>query len=293
MQEQRLFNARALLVGIGDYTHPRFASLPATARDARALAAILVEPGRCGYPSTHVRTITGPDGNAANIRAALEALAASTNPESTVLVYFSGHGGRALQGGQWRVYLCPREANPDELPHTAISGDEFSDRLATIPARKLLVMIDACHAAGSATLKAADGAPVWKAGLPEVYYEALSRGSGRIVIASSKGDQFSYVRPQSDLSLFTYHLREALGGKAAVRDDGLVHVLDVFHYVNEAVQADEPRQTPVLKVNDLDLNFPIAIAPARTIQAAMPKSWRDVAAIRERIVRDPVAGAGR
>ena len=70
--------------------------------------------------------------------------------------------------------------------------------------------------------------------------------------------------PQGDLSLFTHHLRDALGGKAAVRGDGLIHVLDVFHYVNEAVQADEHKQTPILKVKDLDLNFAIAVAPAQT-----------------------------
>ena len=223
-------------------------------------------------------------------RAALKSLAQSTNAQSTAFIYFSGHGGRALENGIWRAYLCLREADPDNLAHTAIPGDEFSTLLAAIPARKLLVMLDACHAAGSAELKAADGSIVWKAGLPDDYYEALSQGSGRVVIASSKEDQFSYVRPQGDLSLFTYHLREALGGKAAIRGNGLIHVLDVFHYVNEAVQTDEPKQVPILKVKDLDLNFPIALAlGGKTAGPAI--SVIPIADIRERIVRDPIAGA--
>jgi hypothetical protein len=49
---------------------------------------------------------------------------------------------------------------------------------------------------------------VWKAGLPDDYYEALARGSGRVAIASSKEDQFSFIRPQGDLSLFTYHMSD-------------------------------------------------------------------------------------
>jgi len=306
-------NFHALLVGVGDYLHPRFANLPATVHDAQALAGILTDPARCGYPPDNVRTITGPDATGANIRAALEHLAASATPDATAFVYFSGHGGRTLlpspdfgrgaggegceggEGGErWRAYLCPREADPDDLPTTAISGEAFSSMLAAIPARRLLVMLDACHAAGSATLvrKAADGTPAWKAGLPESYYEALSRGSGRVVIASSKENQFSRVRPQGDLSLFTYHLREALEGQAAVRGDGLIHVLDVFHHVNEAVQADEPGQTPILKVDDLDLNFPIAVAPAQAAKAPQASEVaRDIAAIREQIVREPIAGA--
>jgi uncharacterized caspase-like protein len=197
-----------------------------------------------------------------------------------------------LENGQWHTYLCPREADPDDLPNTAISGDEFSAALSAIPARRVLVVLDACHAGGSAELKAANGTLKWKSGLPEDYYEALSQGSGRVVIASSKAAQYSRVRPQGDLSLFTYHLREALNGKAAVRGDGLIHVLDVFHYVNEAVQADDPEQTPILKVNDLDLNFPIAVAPAEVSEAPKAsKAASEVEDIREQIVRDPIAGA--
>lgn len=279
-----------LLIGVGDYNHPRFASLPATVRDAQAIAAVLTDPARCGYPPGNVQVLIGERATTANVRAALKTLAESTTPESMAFVYFSGHGGRALENGAWRAYLCPREADPDNLAHTAIPGDEFSGLLAAIPARRLLVMLDACHAAGSVELKAPDGTIVWKAGLPDDYYEALSQGSGRVVIASSKEDQFSYVRPQDDLSLFTHHLREALGGKAAVRGDGLIHVLDVFHYVNEAVHADEPKQTPILKVKDLDLNFSIALALGGKV-AGPAISITPIADIRERVVRDPIAGA--
>jgi len=283
-----LVNACALLIGVGDYTHPRFPSLPATVRDAQAVTAVLTDPARCGYPSANVHMLTGKQATAANIRTDLKALAESATPESTVFIYFSGHGGRALENGGWRTYLCPREADPDDLAHTAIPGDEFSSLLAAIPARKLLVVLDACHAAGSAELKAADGTVIWKAGLPNDYYEALSQGSGRVVIASSKKDQFSYARAK--LSLFTNHLVQALNGKAAVRGDGLIHVLDVFHYVNEAVQADEPKQTPILKVKDLDLNFPIALDRGGKGGRPTP-SVTNVVTIREQIVRDPITGA--
>ena len=62
-------NAAALLIGVGAYTHSRFASLPATVRDAQAIAAVrdaqaiaavLTDPAHCGYPPANVQTITGP-----------------------------------------------------------------------------------------------------------------------------------------------------------------------------------------------------------------------------------------
>lgn len=284
--------AHALLIGVGDYTHPRFANLPATVRDVQALADILTDSTRCGYPSDNVQVLTGKQATADNIRNALRVLAHSTTLESTVLVYFSGHGGRAWNDGQWHTYLCPREADAGSLAQTAISGDEFSALLSAVPSRKLLVMLDACHAAGSAHFKSPDGVMVWKAGLPEKYYEVLAQGAGRVIIASSREDQFSYVRPQGDLSLFTYHLVQALQGRAAVRGDGLIHVLDVFHYINESVHDDEPRQTPILKVRDLDLNFPIALAPGEK-SPGLTSIADDIASIREKIIHDPITGSKR
>lgn len=285
-------DARALFIGISDYTHPRYGKLPVTVLDTQAIVAILTDPVRCGYPPGNVQVCTGEQATVTYIRSALQTLAQSTTAQSTVFIYFSGHGGRALENGAWRTYLCPREADPDDLAHTAIPGDKFSTLLAAIPTQKMLVILDACHSGGSADLKAADGTTVWKAGLPDDYYEALSQGSGRVVIASSKEDQYSYVRKQGDLSLFTWHLHEALSGKAAVRGDGLIHVLDVFHYVNEAVQADEPKQVPILKVKDLDLNFPIALdRGGKGAGVDLAISATPVVDIREQIVRDPISGA--
>ncbi len=287
----KLVDTHALLIGVGDYTHSGYANLPATVRDVQAVATVLTDANRCGYPSSNVQIITSEQATSPNIRTALQKLVQSTNDKTTVFIYFSGHGGRAMENGTWRTYLCPCEANPDDLVNTAIPGDEFSTLLTAIPAQKMLVMLDACHAGGSAELKATDGTTMWKSGLPDDYYESLSQGSGRVVIASSKADQYSYVRKQGDLSLFTWHLREALNGKAAIRGDGLIHVLDVFHYVNEAVQADETLQTPILKVKDLDLNFPIALDRGWEKGGGVTPPQTEVTTIREQIVRDPLAGA--
>jgi hypothetical protein len=77
-----------------------------------------------------------------------------------------------------------------------------------------------------------------------------------------------------------------------VRGDGLIHVLDVFHYVNEAVQADEPKQVPILKVKDLDLNFPIALDRGGKGAGVAPAiSAMPVVDIRDQIVRNPIGGA--
>lgn len=250
-------NAYALIVGVGSYV--QMPSLPETIYDAKAIAEILVDPLSCGYATSNVELLVGEKADANNFRYAIRNLQEKTNEDSTVFFFFSGHGGRATENGQHISYICLRDANPNNLAQTAISGRELSDSIQAISARRLLVVFDSCYAGGAATLKGKDASIVWKSGLPEAYYEQLSQGAGRVVIASSKEDQVSFIRRGDTLSLFTYYFREAMRGEAAVRNDGLIHVLDVFHYVSHGVSQDEPRQKPLLKVH-LENNFPIALA---------------------------------
>ena len=63
--------------------------------DAVALADILRDPARCAYPPKQVHTLTGERATRSDILSALDALARSTDSQSTVVVYFSGHGCRA------------------------------------------------------------------------------------------------------------------------------------------------------------------------------------------------------
>jgi uncharacterized caspase-like protein len=290
-QTLKFSNAYALVIGVGEYKDFFFSDLPETENDAKAIGKILCDPALCGYDAANVHLFVNEQAARTNIVSSLKRLAKSTNYDSTVFIYFSGHGGQACKDGARHTYLCLRETDPFNLPHTAVSGEEFSTLVASIPAQKVLVIIDACHAEGIAEPRNADADIKWKPGFPEYYYESLNRGRGRVVIASSTEYQQSYSRPQRDFGIFTWHLCQALKGKAAVRGDGLVHVLDVFHYVNEGVRTDKPKkQTPLLKVKNLDLNFPIALH--REGKHVSPKSSNThIADIREQIIREPIKGA--
>jgi metacaspase-1 len=259
-QKDLIRHAKALIIGVGGYNNPPFTNLPATVRDAEALAKVITDPYRCGYSENNVVLLTEDRAIASNIRNELRQLAIACVPDATALIFFSGHGIRISEKGDWQIYLCPKDCDVDNFPETAILGEELSNLLSAISAQKMLVILDACHAGGAAELKSLSGFLQIKAGVSDSYLEKLSEGRGRVVIASSKQDQVSRVRPQGDLSLFTYHLIQALIGGAAMRDDGFIHVLDVFHYVNEKVTFDQPNQVPILKVKDLDMNFPVALA---------------------------------
>lgn len=248
-------NAHALVVGIDDYFGPGLLALPRTVRnDAEDLGALLKDKGRCGYADDSVHTLLGKAATRDSILTALDALKATTNFDSTVVLYFSCHGWRLSDG----EYLMPVDADATSAARvaaTAISADEFSDRVKDLPARKLLVLLDCCHAAGVVVLK---GGGTMKAGLGGGLYDRLYTGRGRVVLAACSPDEQAVVlHPADRNSLFTTHLLKGLMGKAAT-DDGLVKVLGLFEYVQLQVVGRYNRQHPVLKA-DLQDNFPVAL----------------------------------
>jgi hypothetical protein len=172
---------RALLIGFG-------ADLPSTIDDAKGLAGILKDPSRSAYPPEQVALLTGPAANRPGILAALDRLREAADEETTAIVYFSGHGFRVTSEGGKAYYLMPRGYDIKRLSETAISGAEFVERLLAIPARKLLLLLDCCHAGGLAELLA-PGLQFAKAPMPQKSLTLLGEGRGRVVIAFNKMKQ--------------------------------------------------------------------------------------------------------
>lgn len=250
-------NAHALVIGVSQYRHIR--PLPQAA-DAEDLAGILRDPAACGYDPARVVLLQDAAATRAAILGGLDHLAEHADAASTVVLYFSGHGGRPT--GRDESYLMPcdgRGGSPDELDATAISGKLLGEKLAALRAERLTVVLDCCHAAGLAHPRDIADTPVLSE-LDDSALGALSRGRGRVVIAASRSDGAAYIVAGARHGLFTEHLLAGLRG-AAGGSDGYVRVLDLYHHVQRSVVARDPSQRPVLKT-ELEDNYPIAMFPA-------------------------------
>jgi len=245
-------NGFALLIGVG-------ADLPATVKDATALHDVLVHPAQAAYPTTQVELLTETSANRQKILAAFDRLIQHTkqNPDATVLVYFSGHGGTIKRSGKPADYfLVPHGYDATCRGDTAISGKEFTEKIEAVQARKLVVFLDCCHAGGIPLLK--DVPETFeKSPLPPDLITALERGSGRIVIASSDANEVSYTG--TPYSVFTACLLEALAGKGARKQDGFARIFDVLSYLFDQVPSrTSDRQHPFInKALNLNDNFPL------------------------------------
>jgi hypothetical protein len=238
----------AIVVGVG-------ADLPNTVEDAVGLAEILRDPVRCAYPPGQVHLLTGEDATREQILAVLDTLAHSTDAQSTIIIYYSGHGYRATSPTGEFYYLMPYGYNLNRLYQTAVSGAEFTDQLRAIPAQKLLVLLDCCHAGGVGEAKA-PGLQLAKSPLPPEARGLLAEGSGRVLVASSQEDELSFAgRPYS---AFTLALIEALCGTGVAKQDGTVRVADLALHAREVVPGrTKGRQHPILHFEQAD-NFVLA-----------------------------------
>lgn len=248
MTNTRFTSGHALLVGVG-------ADLPNTVTDAQGLAGILEDPERCAYPPEQVHLLTGAQATRPAVLTSLETLTQTTDDQSTVLVYFSGHGCRIDASDETAYYLLPYGYDVTDLEQTAISGDEFTARLRALPAQKLLLLLDCCHAGGVGTAKA-PGLALTKAPLPPEAVTLLREGSGRVIIASSREDEVSL--PGRPYSVFTSALLEAICGVGVAKKDGYVRVADLALHTREVVPGrTKKRQHPILHFEQAD-NFVLA-----------------------------------
>ena len=248
-------NAHALVVGVAAYRYIDPLS-PAIANDARQVRDLLADPQRCGYPPGSVQLLLDGEATLAALRQALAGLAARSDPDSTVFLYFSGHGGRIEAGQEYLLPVGAVLATAQTLAETALPGAELTAALKAIPARKVVVVLDCCHAGGIGQPKGA-AAPLFRAGLPESYYDRLKAGRGRAILAASRSDEVSWVLDGAANSLFTHHLLAGLRG-GAPGPGGVIRIFDLFHYVQPRVTGDRPDQHPIFKA-EVEENFPVAM----------------------------------
>lgn len=241
---------QAVIIGVG-------ADLPVTVQDAKALANLLVDPARCAFPPYQIHLLIEASATRPAILATLDRLAQDSKPDTTTIVYFAGHGYRIQWLGQSEAfYLLPYGGNLEDLPNTAISGIEFIGKLRAIQTKKLLVLLDCCHT-NNVGRQEANGVVALNSPLPPQIDDLLNEGSGQVILASSRADEYSHSN--TSYSEFTIALMEGLAGADVIEKDSYVRVLDVALYVSRMVSnRTDDKQHPILKVANLKHNFTLA-----------------------------------
>lgn len=168
-------------------------------------------------------------------------------PDDSLVLFFAGHGHtRSSRVGSKTVdsgYLVPAAARRDKFGDL-LPLDAFLDDVAQLPARHVLVILDACHS-GFAL-----GQAVQRTRSAVAYRDDLASRPSRRVITSARPDQLALDNgPVAGNSLFTGTLVEGFNwGRADLDGNGLVTASELGLYlqqqVGQAAQQRQGRQTP-------------------------------------------------
>lgn len=141
--QQEQGGRRAILVGIDEYADPAFATLRFAARDARDLADVLLDPSYGGFESVEILPSSGLDSETLFLR--LRQWALTLAPDDLGLIYFSGHGTRHVdERGRSHVFVAATDTRRSDPIRTGIPLAALEEVLATLPASRRVLILDAC-----------------------------------------------------------------------------------------------------------------------------------------------------
>lgn len=221
-----------LLVGVNQYQDEQIPSLRYPAVDCRGLGVAL-DAATQGFPQRELKIYHdfGEQPLLANVRHALQAMAAATKPNDTILFYFSGHG--MLDSLSQQVVLCLQDTQTDDLINTGFKLQELLQLLADCAAGQQLVWLDACHS-GSLRFLGSRGeiSSQFNATpeLVEILRQRASKQKGFYALLSCDRDQQSWEFPQLEHGVFTYYLIRGLQGEAA-DSQGFIAADELYRYV--------------------------------------------------------------
>jgi|GEM_PF-1495758 len=252
-------NDFAIVIGISNYREKIIAPVKYAKKDAEIMAGYL--ENIVGIPKTNIKVLTDNSATKSDIEAYMEDwLKRRAKQNSTVFVYYAGHGAPDLEGNE--AYIVPYEGHPD-FPSKLYSVKKMYESLNKLPTKDVIVMLDSCFSgAGERGITKIGTRPL------VISLETPLLAGGKImVLAASTGTQISSDYDKVKHGLFTYYLLRGMRGEADKNGNGIVELGELYDYVranvSEKASLELNRdQTPVLlpstETVSLKLKLPVA-----------------------------------
>jgi hypothetical protein len=224
-------NKWALVVGISQFHDTRLA-LTYTTKDAKDLAAALVDPKVGRFPSSNVHVLGETEVPTKRFKEELNWLARSAQEDDLVVIFVATHGTSRKDDTADVNYIVTSDtdlSSQDSLFGSALAMVELSDIVRTrIKARRTVILLDTCHSGGATTSLKERATGLSDSTPSNAALDRIRQGVGRAILTSSQEDQFSYEGAPFQNGYFTHFLVEALR-----QNNGMNTVQQVFNYVNE------------------------------------------------------------
>ncbi len=234
-ERQKVFGEQDLAVVIGI---EQYQQLPASAfslSDAALVKEYLVS---LGMKERNIELVTNGQATYSAILKLIEAwLLNRAGKDSRIFVYYSGHGSPDPVSGD--AFMVPFDGDPNYPAETCYPLKRLSDKLARIPAREKMIVLDACFSGAGGRSVLARGAR------PLVMTAAELKLPGDMaILTASQGAQISASSPEKGHGIFTYYFLKAIR-------EGNGSLADIYLYARPRIE-DEARRLNVRQSPRLD-----------------------------------------
>jgi uncharacterized caspase-like protein len=231
----------AVIVGVGEYESEEIPDLEFAPSDALAVKEFL-ESSAAG-PFDEIRYLANEQATGAAMREALFVFLQEADWDDLVVIYYAGHGAPD-PGRPDNLYLLPTDADLGSLAATGFPMWDVKTALRRqIAAERVLVIADACHAAGTA-----DGDVVGGTGTNEIAggFQSLFTPSRRLMMTAADTNEFSLEDERwGGHGVFTHFVLDGLRGASDRDGNGIVTFTELFDHVSANVRdATRGRQNP-------------------------------------------------
>ena len=217
-------SVRFIGIGIDQFADNKY-NLQYSAKDIRDLSKKLKEKYK---EDIIIDTLFNQNVTVSNVKALKQKLQATTENDKVIIAY-SGHG---MLSKDYDYYLSTYSVNFDKPEQNGLPYDELENLLDSIPTRKKLMLIDACHSGevdkeDLITLNASNDSLI--KGLKPVAYKKegqlglknsfelmqslfvnVGKSTGATIISAAAGTQFALERNDLKNGVFTYSILEAM-----------------------------------------------------------------------------------
>ncbi len=145
--------------------------------------------------------------------------------KSDIFVYYSGHGAPSIR--EKKGYFVPVDCDPHKVEMGGYSLDLFYENINKIPARRKIIVIDACFS-GEGILK--DVSPIYIE-VPITY-----RMKNTVIFTSTTGKELSCWYPEKCHSMFTYFFLKGLRGDADKNHDDILTFEELYEHVSDKTE---------------------------------------------------------
>jgi len=278
----QLDNAYALIIGIGK-------DLPASVRDAKAIYDILSDEELAGYNPENITLLTEKEATNTNILDAFDDLIKKVDEDSSVFLYYSGHGGtytdndiidlehpegtphKPEEENRSHYYLVPNNFDLKKYRETWVHSNDLKKKINQLKSRRLIFFFDCCHAEGMTKagpeIKAKSDNLKQRLQDPEGLVHKMDDGKGYSIVSSCRADELSWILGDDPNSLFTTCLLEVLQGEHKREyTEPYIRMTEVVRHIMKRVPERKPVQRPFVNLQLYD-DFVLSSLPHSLLNA--------------------------